>query len=95
MAETLHCDPHVAAGFLQTNKDDIIHNEALVNVVTGNLDKASAVLANAKCPCKSYLKAIVAARKGDNTAAKQLLEVAKKDEKLAKRAEKDIEFAKL
>ena len=71
------------------------YNEALVNVVTGNLDKASAVLANAKCPCKSYLKAIVAARKGDNTAAKQLLEVAKKDEKLAKRAEKDIEFVKL
>jgi type IV pilus assembly protein PilM len=32
VAETLHCDPHVAAGFLQTNKDDIIHNEALVNV---------------------------------------------------------------
>ena len=71
------------------------YNEALANVVSGNLDKASAILANAKCPCKSYLKAIIAARKGDNTAAKQLLEVAKKDEKLAKRAEKDIDFAKL
>ena len=70
-------------------------NEALANVVAGNLDKASAILANAKCPCKSYLKAIIAARKGDSAAAKQLLEVAKKDEKLAKRAEKDIEFAKL
>lgn len=71
------------------------YNEALINIVTGNLDKASAILANAKCPCKSYLKAIIAARKGDNTTAKELLEVAKKDEKLAKRAEKDIEFAKL
>lgn len=71
------------------------YNEALVNIVTGNLDQASAILANAKCACKSYLKAIIAARKGDNTAAKQLLEVAKKEEKLAKRMQKDIEFAKL
>lgn len=70
-------------------------NEALVNILTGNLDKASSILADAKCPCKSYLKAIIAARKGDNTAAKQLLEVAKKDEKLAQRAKTDVEFAKL
>ncbi|MBR4088371.1 MAG: hypothetical protein IKK19_03595, partial [Bacteroidales bacterium] len=27
------------------------YNEALVNIVTGNLDKASAILANAKCAC--------------------------------------------
>ena len=70
-------------------------NEALANILTGNLDKASSVLANAKCPCKSYLKAIIAARKGNNSQAKELLEVAKKDEKLAKRAATDIEFAKL
>lgn len=71
------------------------YNEALVNIVTGNLDQASAILANAKCACKSYLKAIIAARKGDNTAAKQLLEVAKKEQELAERMAKDIEFAKL
>ena len=71
------------------------YNEALVNVVTGKLDKASSILANAKCPCKSYLKAIIAARQGNNAQAKEFLEAAKKDEKLAKRAEKDIEFAKL
>lgn len=71
------------------------YNEALVNIVTGNLDQASAILANAKCACKSYLKAIIAARKGDNTAAKQLLEVAKKEQELAERMTKDIEFAKL
>jgi hypothetical protein len=41
------------------------------------------------------LKAIIAARQGNNSQAKELLEVAKKDEKLAKRAAKDIEFAKL
>ncbi len=71
------------------------YNEALVNILTGNLTKASSVLGNAKCPCKSYLKAIIAARQGNNAQAKEFLEAAKKDEKLAKRAEKDIEFAKL
>ena len=70
-------------------------NEALANVLTNNLSKASSILANAKCPCKSYLKAIIAARQGNNSQAKELLEVAKKDEKLAKRAATDIEFAKL
>lgn len=70
-------------------------NEALANILTNNLSKASSILANAKCPCKSYLKAIIAARQGNNSQAKELLEVAKKDEKLAKRAATDIEFAKL
>ncbi len=71
------------------------YNEALANVLTGNLSKASSVLANAKCACKSYLKAIIAAREGNNSKAKELLEIAKKDEKLAKRAVNDIEFARL
>ena len=71
------------------------YNEALANVLTNNLSKASSILANAKCACKSYLKAIIAARQGNNSQAKELLEVAKKDEKLAKRAANDIEFAKL
>ena len=71
------------------------YNEALASVLTNNLSKASSILANAKCACKSYLKAIIAARQGNNSQAKELLEVAKKDEKLAKRAANDIEFAKL
>ncbi len=71
------------------------YNEALANVLTNNLSKASSILANAKCACKSYLKAVIAARQGNNSQAKELLEVAKKDEKLAKRAANDIEFAKL
>ena len=71
------------------------YNEALANILIGNLGKASTVLAPAKCQCKSYLKAIIAARQGNNTKAKEYLEVAKKDEKLAKRAVNDIEFAKL
>ncbi len=70
-------------------------NEALINILNGNTDKAEAIVANAKCPCKSYLKAIIAARKGNNAQAKEFLEVAGKDEKLAKRAESDIEFANL
>ena len=70
-------------------------NEALAYILTGNLNKASSLLATAKCSCKSYLKAIIAARQGNNTQAKELLDIAKKDEKLAKRAENDIEFAKL
>lgn len=70
-------------------------NEALVNVLNGNLDKASEILGNAGCACKSYLKAIIAARQGNNTKAKELLEVAKKEAKYAERAANDIEFAKL
>ena len=71
------------------------YNEALVNILTGNLSAAEAIVKDAKCPCKAYLKAIVAARQGKVDAAKAALEVAKKDEKLAKRAENDIEFAKV
>ena len=70
-------------------------NEALVCILTNDLAGAEAIVGNAKCQCKSYLKAIVAARQGKVDAAKAALEVAKKDEKLAKRAEKDIEFAKV
>lgn len=71
------------------------YNEALVCILTNDLAGAEAIVGNAKCQCKSYLKAIVAARQGKVDAAKAALEVAKKDEKLAKRAEKDIEFAKV
>lgn len=71
------------------------YNEALVNVLNGNLSEASAILGNGGCACKSYLKAIIAARQGDNAKAKEFLNIAKKEEKYAKRAANDIEFAKL
>lgn len=45
------------------------------------------------CPYGSYLKAIVAARQGKAEDVKTYLEAAKKCDKLAKRAEKDVEFA--
>lgn len=68
-------------------------NQALAYILTGDLNAASKVLGDAKCPCKNYLKAIIAARQGKVEDAKAALEIAKKDEKLAKRAENDIEFA--
>ncbi len=70
-------------------------NEALANILNGNLDAASKVLGDAKCACVSYLKAIIAARQGNVDAAKAALEAAKADETLAARAAKDIEFAKI
>ena len=70
-------------------------NEALVNILNGNLDAASRILGDAQCPCKSYLKAIIAARQGNVEAANAALETASQDEALAERAENDIEFAKI
>ena len=70
-------------------------NEALVNILTGDLNTASKVLGDAQCQCKNYLKAIIAARQGNADAANAALEIASQDETLAKRAENDIEFAKI
>lgn len=70
-------------------------NEALADILNGDLKAASKVLGDAQCPCKSYLKAIIAARQGNVEAAEAALANACKDENLAKRAENDIEFAAL
>ena len=70
-------------------------NEALVNILNDNLDAASRILGDAQCPCKSYLKAIIAARQGNVEAANAALETASQNEALAERAENDIEFAKI
>lgn len=71
------------------------YNEALACILTNDLAGATKIVGEAKCQCKSYLKAIVAARQGNVEEAKAALEVAKKNEELAKRAENDIEFAKV
>ncbi len=71
------------------------YNEALVNVLNGNLDAASKILADGKCACKNYLKAVIAARQGKVDAYKAAIKVACTDEALAARAAKDIEFAKV
>lgn len=69
-------------------------NEALAYLLVGENAKAGAAI-HCKCPKSNYLRAIVAAREGNSAAAKEYIEKASKDEKLAKRATTDIEFAKL
>ena len=70
-------------------------NEALANILTGNLDAASGILGDAKCACKNYLKAVIAARQGNADAANAALKIAESSEALAARAANDIEFAKI
>lgn len=70
------------------------YNEALANILVKNEAKASSILKDA-CPCQAYLRAIIAARKGDASQAQKELATANKNENLAKRAQTDIEFAKV
>ena len=67
------------------------YNAALAQLLVGNNAPAAAL----KCECANvaYLRAVAAARNGDAAAVKTNLEAAKKCEKLAERAAKDVEFA--
>ena len=67
------------------------YNAALAQLLVGNNAPAAAL----KCECAktAYLRAVAAARNGDAEAVKTNLEAAKKCEKLAERAAKDVEFA--
>ena len=70
-------------------------NAAVAHILAGDLDAASAAL-TCNCARSNYLKAVVAARKGQTAEAKELLEAAKAaDPALAERAARDIEFAAL
>jgi tetratricopeptide (TPR) repeat protein len=70
-------------------------NEALASILTGNVDKASSILANFSDGTSEYLKAIVAARKGNCSSVSTSLNNAyAKTPALKQRAAKDIEFAK-
>lgn len=68
---------------------------ALANILTGDLAKANSILEGHNCPMCSYMKAIVAARQGENEKAKGLLEKAEKNETLKAREANDIEFIKV
>ena len=68
-------------------------NAALAQLLVGNNAPAAAL--ECKCARGSYLKAVAAARNGQVAAAKEHLEAASKDAKLAERAAKDVEFAKV
>ena len=69
-------------------------NLALSYLLTGQLNQAENIDCDRDCARCSYLKAIIAARKGNTDDIKKYLdEVADKDKALAERAYTDIEFA--
>ena len=68
-------------------------NETIAYILTNQLDKASETI-KGNCPYCNYKKAIIAARKGDVNAYNAAMEIVKKNEKLAERAAKDVEFLK-
>ncbi len=71
------------------------YDEALANVMAGNLDKASTILSKLNTAKADYLKAVIAARKGNCTEVGTNLKNAySKDASLKQRAANDIEFAK-
>jgi hypothetical protein len=65
-------------------------NAALVALLNGNNAPAAAL--TCECPISAYLRAVAAARQGDVEGVKKNLEAASKCEKLAARAQKDVEF---
>ncbi len=69
-------------------------NESICNILLNRLDKASAAIASLTCPHSSYIKAVIAARKGNAAEVKSWLEKASKRKDLAERMKTDIEFAK-
>ena len=64
----------------------------LLHILNGQPEKA---VVTYKCPHAAYLKAVIAARKGDAETCKKELETAAKREDYAKRMLTDIEFAKI
>lgn len=68
------------------------HNTAVAYILAGQLDKASAAI-TCNCPRSNYLRAIIAARKGNASDVAKYLEIAKRNPELKARAEKDVEFA--
>ena len=66
-------------------------NAVLAQILVGN----NAAISSLECSCakSSYLRAVAAARQGNASAVKAELEKVAKNEKLAQRAAKDVEFA--
>ncbi len=68
-------------------------NAAVANLLVGDIDAAQEAL-TCKCAKADYLRAVIAARKGDAQGVKTNLDSAiKKDPALKARADKDVEFA--
>lgn len=70
------------------------NDAALAHLLNNNLNEAEDALDDCNCPKSNYLRAIIAARKGDSEAVKTYLNKLPAGSKLASRAEKDVEFAK-
>ena len=68
-------------------------NAALAQLLIGNVTPAATLEKN--CAKSAYLRAVAAARQGNTAKVKAELEKASKNEKLAQRAAKDVEFAKV
>ena len=68
------------------------HNLKIVYILNDRLDDASKAI-TCECPYSAYLKAIIAARKGDAEAVKANLAKVESNDELAARAAKDIEFS--
>ena len=88
IVDVLNGDYKAAAAKVAGEKN---YNAAVIALLNG--DYAPAAALKCECPCAAYLRAVAAARQGDAAGVKKNLEAAKKCEKLAARAEKDIEFA--
>jgi len=69
-------------------------NEGLAFILSGQLDKAASVLKGTDA-LSAYERAIVAARRGNASAAQAEIKAASADSDLAKRAATDVEFAKV
>lgn len=81
----------VAAGKLEGSNEA---NESIANILIGQYDKAAKAIASHACPHSSYIKAVIAARKGNAAEVKSWLEKAAKRKDLAERMKTDIEFVK-
>ncbi len=68
------------------------HNAAVACILAGQLDKASESI-TCNCARSNYLRAIIAARRGNSADVAKYLEVAKKNPAFKAKAEKDVEFA--
>jgi len=69
-------------------------NASLAQLLNGNLNKAEEALSECTCMKTKYVKAVIAARKGQTSKVNELMEEINKIPAFAEKASKDIEFAK-
>ena len=91
LVELLQGDYTAAANRLKGTKGV---NGAIAYLLAGRLDEAEAAV-TCFCGRAEYVRAVIAARRGDAAGVKSHLEaLSQKDQRLYERAQKDVEFAK-